>query len=95
MSKIFLHVTIDVRPGKYQEFVALLKNHLEIITTELGCEYIEIFQNPEQADVVHVHETWTDRAAWDAHMANENSASWEKVAAEYVFGETIAILNRL
>jgi len=95
MSKIFLHVVIDVRPGKYQEFVALLKNQVEMISTESGCEYIEIFQNPDQADVVHVYETWNTRAAWDAHMANENSAAWKRNASEYVFGETIAVLNKL
>lgn len=95
MSKIFLHVAIDVRPGKYQEFVALLKKHIQVITNEPGCEYIEIFQNPDQADVVHVYETWTDRASWDAHMANGNSAAWKKISSEFVFGETIAVLKKL
>ena len=95
MSKVFLHVAIDVRPGKYQEFVAQLKNHLAIISTEPGCEYIEIFQNPDQADVVHVYEAWTSREAWDSHMSSEGSLAWQKAASEYVFGETIAILNKL
>ena len=95
MSKIFLHVVIDVRPGKYQEFVTLLKKHVEKIAAETGCEYIEIFQNPDQADVVHVYETWNNRAAWDAHMTNENSVTWKKISSEYVFGETIAVLNKL
>ena len=95
MSKIFLHVAVDVRPGKYQEFVALLKEHIQEITNEPGCEYIEIFQNPDQADVVHVYETWTDRASWDEHMANGNSATWKKISAEFVFGESIAVLNKL
>lgn len=95
MSKIFLHVAIDVRPGKYQEFVALLKKHIQVISTEPGCEYIEIFQNPDQADVVHVYETWTDRASWDAHMANGNSAAWKNISTEFVFGETIAVLKKL
>ena len=95
MSKVFLHVAIDVRPGKYQEFVALLKDHIEIISSEPGCEYIELFQNPDQADVVHVYETWADRTSWDAHMANENSKAWQKTAAGFVFGESIAILNKL
>jgi quinol monooxygenase YgiN len=95
MSKVFLHVAIDVRPGKYQDFVAQLKKHVAVIATEPGCEYIELFQNPDQADVVHVYETWTDRTSWDAHMANENSAAWQKIAADFVFGESIAILNKL
>ena len=95
MSKVFLHVAVDVRPGMYQEFVAQLKNHLTKVESEPGCEYIEIFQNPDQADVVHVYETWTDRASWDAHMSNDNSATWQKIAADLVFGEHIAILNKL
>ena len=95
MSKVFLHVAIDVRPGKYQEFVALLKDHIEIISSEPGCEYIELFQNPDQADVVHVYETWADRASWDAHMVNENSKAWQSVAKDLVFGETITVMDSL
>lgn len=95
MSKVFLHVSIDVRPGMYQAFVVQLKAHIAVIETEPGCEYIELFQNPDQADVVHVYETWADRASWDTHMSNEKSAEWQKIAAEYVFGESIAILNKL
>jgi (4S)-4-hydroxy-5-phosphonooxypentane-2,3-dione isomerase len=95
MSRIFLHVVINVRPGKYQDFVTQLKNQITGIRNESGCEYIEIFQNDEQAEVVHVYETWSDRAAWDAHLSNETSKSWQSIAGNFVFSETISILRNL
>ena len=95
MSKVFLHVEINVRPGKFQEFVTLLSERIKIISIEAGCEYIEIFHNVEQADVVHVYETWSDRISWDAHMANDKSVAWQKVSADLIFGETITLLKKL
>ena len=95
MNKIYLHVAIDVRPGKYQDFVTQLKKHIDAVQAEPGCEYIELFQNPDQADVVHVYETWSDRASWDSHMANDRSADWHKTAKDFVFGEHISLLNKL
>ena len=95
MSRIFLHVAINVRPGKYQEFVSLLKKNIAIIGNEAGCEKIEIFQNTDQADVVHVYETWTDRASWDSHMDNQNSLDWRAAVSGLVFGETISHLVQL
>ena len=95
MSKVFLHVEINVRPGKFEEFVTLLSERIKIIGIEAGCEYIEIFQNVEQSDVVHVYETWSDHNSWDAHMTNNESVTWQKVSADLIFGETIALLKKL
>lgn len=95
MNKVFLHVVINVRPGKYQDFVTQLKDQVTEIRNEPGCEYIEIFQNDQQADVVHVYETWSDRSAWDAHVSNDKSKGWQRSATKFAFSETISILNKL
>jgi quinol monooxygenase YgiN len=95
MSKVFLHVTISVRPGKYLEFVSLLKNHAATVRSEAGCEYLELFEGVESTDLVHVYETWSDRAAWDAHMANSASQAWRSTAEEFVLGESITLLKKL
>jgi len=88
-------VAIDVRPGKYEEFVSALSQQISVIRTEFGCEFIEIYRDTEKENVVNVWEIWSDRPSWDAHMVNANSKAWQSVAKELVFGETITVMDQL
>jgi quinol monooxygenase YgiN len=95
MSKVFLFVAINVKDGKFEEFVSALSKHIAIIRTEQGCEFIDIYRDTQKANVVNVWEIWSTRADWDAHMINQNSQSWRPVAAELVHGETISVMDAL
>ena len=95
MSKVFLFVEVNVKPGKFDEFVSKLKSHIAVIRTEAGCEFIEIYRDTQKPDVVNVWEIWTDRPSWDAHMVNENSKDWQAIGPNYVFGETITVMDSL
>jgi quinol monooxygenase YgiN len=95
VSKTFLFVAIDVRPGKYDDFVSALSKHIAIIRTESGCEFIDIYRDTEKENVVNVWEIWSDRPSWDLHMVNENSKAWQSVAKDLVFGETITVMDSL
>jgi hypothetical protein len=95
MSKVFLFVEVSVKPGKMDEFINKIKAHAAVIRTEDGCEFLEIYRNTQKEDELNVWEIWRDRPAWDAHMVNESSKAWQKVAPEYVFGETIAVMKTL
>ncbi len=95
MQKVFLFVAIDVKPGKFDEFVAALSKHISVIRGEQGCEFIEIYRDTQKSDVVNVWEIWSSRADWDAHMVNENSQTWRPVAAELVVGETFTVMDAL
>ena len=95
MQKVFLFVAIDVKPGKFDEFVAALSKHISVIRGEQGCEFIEIYRDTQKSDVVNVWEIWSSRADWDAHMVNVNSQAWRPLAAELVVGETITVMDAL
>ena len=88
-------MAIDVKPGKFDDFVSKLSHHISVIRTETGCEFIEIYRDTQKPDVVNVWEIWSDRPSWDAHMVNENSKKWQAVASELVFGETITVMDAL
>ena len=88
-------MAIDVRPGKFDEFVSKLSQHAAIIRTEAGCEFLEIYRDTQKENVVNVWEIWSDRPSWDAHMVNENSKKWQSVASNLVFGETITVMDAL
>jgi len=95
MSKIFLFVEINVKPGNMPEFIEKLKKHASVIRTEAGCQTLEIYRNTQKPDVVNVWEIWSDRPSWDAHMINESSKAWQIVAANFVFGESITVMDAL
>jgi quinol monooxygenase YgiN len=95
VSKVFLFVAIDVKPGKYDEFVSALANHVSVIRTEAGCEFIDIYRDTQKENVVNVWEIWSDRPSWDAHMVNENSKAWQAVAKDLVIGESITVMDQL
>lgn len=88
-------MAIDVRPGKYEEFVEGLSKHIAVIRTEAGCEFIDIYRDTQKEDVVNVWEIWSDRPSWDAHMLNANSKAWQAIAKDLVFGETITVMDAL
>lgn len=93
MSKVSLFVTIEVQPGKADAFLVKIKNQIEAIRREDGCEVIDLYQNVTDENQVHVWEVWRDRDSWDAHMANERSKDWQATAAEYVLGEKITVMK--
>lgn len=95
MRKVYLFVAIDVKPGAKAEFLEKIKIHGAHIRTENGCETLEIFNDSQNENQVCVWEVWTNRPLWDAHMASAASAVWQKVAAEYVSGERITILDSI
>ena len=95
MSKVYLFVAIDVKPGRREEFLEKIKIHGAHIRTEEGCETLEIFTDSQDSNQVCVWEVWTNRALWDSHMVNDASAAWQKIASEYVNGEKITVLDSI
>ena len=53
MSKVFLFVEVNVKPGKMDEFVNKIKAHAAVIRTEAGCEFLDIYRNTQKSDVFY------------------------------------------
>jgi quinol monooxygenase YgiN len=93
VSKIYLFVSVDIRAGKYDEYLEKLRTHIEKIRGEDGCIEINIFAEGESQSQLHLWEVWSSQSTWDLHMNNENSTKWRVVSQELVTGETIKILH--
>ena len=94
MSKVFLLVEIDVKPDQGETFLGELNKQIEIIRGEKGCESIEVLKNDLHENLIHVWEIWSDKAAWDRHMANDASKAWQIRAADFVVSEKITIMSK-
>jgi quinol monooxygenase YgiN len=93
VSKIYLFVSVDIRPGKYDEYLQKLTSHIEKIRNEDGCIEINIFAEGDNQSQLHLWEVWSSQTTWELHMKNENSAEWRVVSQDLVSGETIKVLH--
>ena len=95
MSKVYLFVEIDVKPGQQETFLEKLQSHVSVIRGEDGCEFIEPYLDTQVENKICVLETWRDRTSWDAHMVNDSSKAWQQIAPQFVVGEKITILKSI
>jgi len=95
LSKVYLFVEIDVKPGMRAAFAEHIKKHGAHIRTEDGCENLEILLDTKNENQVCVWEVWTNRRLWDAHMVNDASKAWQSIAAEFVNGEKITVMDSI
>lgn len=95
MSKVYLFVEIDVKSGMRRDFAEQVRKQGAHIRTEDGCEKLEIFFDTNNENQVCVWEVWTNRELWDAHMVNDASKAWQKIAAEFVNGEKITVMDSI
>jgi len=95
VSKVYLFVEIDVKPGMRSAFSEHVRKQGAHIRTEDGCEKLEIFFDTKNENRICVWEVWTNRELWDVHMANDASKAWQKVAGEFVNGEKITVMDSI
>jgi quinol monooxygenase YgiN len=93
MSKVFLFVDVDIKDGQRAAFLEKLKAHAKKVVNEPGCEALDIYENSENPNSVCIWEVWSTRADWDLHMTCDNTMAWRPVAAPYVNGEVITVMN--
>jgi len=99
---IYVVVTIEVKPGKREAFLAEFHKNLPNVRAEKGCiEYgpavdlkTEIkAQIPLRENVVTVVEKWESLPALQAHLAAPHMATYRERVKDYVAGVTLQILE--
>jgi quinol monooxygenase YgiN len=66
-------VTIQVAPGRGDEFAGAFKAVQEIAQREEGCEQYELFQSLDEPDKVVLLERWASQELLDRHMERERT----------------------
>jgi quinol monooxygenase YgiN len=99
-----IHViaTIQVRPGRRDDFLTALRRIVPLVRAESGCvEYgpaVDLAtpiaaQAPVRDDVVTVVEKWENLNALEAHLAAPHMADYREQVMEIVSGVQIQILE--
>ncbi len=77
-------VTFDIQPDHSDAFLALMiDNARTSVRDEPGCLQFDVCRNPG-AHTVFLYEIYTDRAAFDAHLASTHFRSFDEEVANMV-----------
>ena len=75
---IHIVVTIDVRPDRLGEFLALADAHAAASRREPGCRRFELLRCLHEPTRFQLQETFRDRAAITAHQQTPHYATWRR-----------------
>lgn len=78
-------VELHIKPGQMDAFLPLMQeNATASKTTEPGCHQFDVVQSEADENLILLYETYTDRAAFEAHMQTPHFAKMDAESAEMV-----------
>ena len=79
-----LVVTIDIRPGFKEQFVAaMLDDARGSVTNERDCMRFDVIQDEQNPDRIYLYEVYRDRAAFDDHNQAPHFIRWRDTAKDW------------
>lgn len=81
------------------EYVDAFREAMEIqartsLEEEDGCHQFDVCVDPDHSNTWFLYEIYTDRAAFDAHLASAHFASFDAKVAPWVTSKTVKALER-
>ncbi|MEM9708572.1 MAG: putative quinol monooxygenase [Pseudomonadota bacterium] len=77
-------VRFHIGPEAWEEFVALVKNNAHLSLQEPGCVQFDVLTDPARLGEVFLYEIYTDRAAFDAHLATAHFVDFDAAYRDMV-----------
>lgn len=70
MTKIHLLVELDVKPDQVSAFTQMfITQFISRSRTEEGCEFYQLWQDPDSSEKMTIVEIWSSQAHLDTHLA--------------------------
>lgn len=89
---IAVSVTFSIRPGAMDRFMAAMHAQADnSLSREPDCLRFDICTAGEDAHEVYLYELYTDRAAFDAHLATDHFKSFDAEVAPYLAEKIVKI----
>ncbi|MEM6311705.1 MAG: putative quinol monooxygenase [Pseudomonadota bacterium] len=80
-----IFVELHIKPGQMDAFLPLMQeNATASKTTEPGCHQFDVVQSDADDNLILLYETYTDRAAFEAHMQTVHFAKVDQETADMV-----------
>ncbi|MEO8507377.1 MAG: putative quinol monooxygenase [Betaproteobacteria bacterium] len=91
-------VTVEfvVKIEHMQDFrMAIVANARTSRELEPGCHQFDVCTNPANSRAIFLYELYSDRAAFDAHLASDHFRRFDQQVAAWVEHKTARMLERL
>lgn len=91
-------VSVDFRIKP--EFIAAFRERMIANATasrekEPGCLQFDVCIDPVAGECIYLYEIYTDRAAFEAHLASAHFKAFDREVAGWLAGKTIRIYERI
>lgn len=91
-------VTVEfvVKIEHVQDFrIAIVANARASREFEPGCHQFDVCTDPANARAIYLYELYSDRAAFDAHLASDHFWQFDQQVARWIERKTARMLERL
>ncbi len=96
MSKFAIFVTIKVKPGKVDDFLALAHtNATAAVSVEPNCHQFRVLRNQADPDTVHFFEVYTEAASLDLHREFPHYKAYDTGSKDMIVEKSIVKVDVL
>jgi quinol monooxygenase YgiN len=89
-------VTFDIKDGQMETFLPLMNAQAKAsLTQEDGCHRFDVCTQGNAANRVFLYELYTDRAAFDVHLASDHFKAFEASVAALIAAKSVAIFGHV
>jgi quinol monooxygenase YgiN len=89
-------VTFEVHADQVDAFRPLMLKQAETsVSQEPGCQQFDVATDPQRPTVFYLYELYTDRAAFDAHLASSHFVSFDAAVQPMLTGKTVQTFDRI
>lgn len=89
-------VTFRIEAGAVATFLpAVTENAKTSVAQEPGCHRFDVCTDPARPDEVFLYELYTDRAAFDAHLATAHFKAFDTLASGMIAAKDVRTYERV
>lgn len=83
-------VTFMITPDAVEAFIPLAQANARIsLHNEVGCHQFDVATDPARPDEVFLYEIYSDRAAFDAHLASAHFKEFDAAVAHMIASKDV------
>ena len=89
-------VEFEIKAEKLDEFHAqMIANAKASREREQGCRQFDVCADPAKPERIFLYEVYTDRAAFEAHLATEHFKVFDRTVAPWIAAKAVRSYARL
>jgi quinol monooxygenase YgiN len=88
-------VEFGIHPDRIDEFMPLMERQAEnSLTLEEGCHRFDVWRDGARENAVYLYEIYTDRAAFEIHLASAHFKEFDAAVAPMLTSKTVTTWDR-